>query len=96
MGPAPARLRRWRARAVDRLRAAAFGRHLIRYWEEAVDDLDVRNSVPPELRNQDGDPVLLTVDHFEVAPARHRQNTEKERYSGEFHVYFTEKRLCFL
>ena len=61
------RLRRRRAVPVERLRGAVFGRNLIRYWEEAVEDLDARSAMPPDLRNRDGDPVLLTVDHFEVA-----------------------------
>ena len=64
---ARARLRRKRAVPVERLRAAGFGRHLIRYWEETVEDLDARSAMPPDLRNRDGDPLLLTVDHFEVA-----------------------------
>ena len=65
---ARARLRRKRAVPVERLRDAGFGRHLIRYWENAVEDLDVRSAMPPDLRNRDGDPLLLTVDHFEVIP----------------------------
>ena len=65
---ARARLRRKRAVPVERLRDARFGRHLIRYWEETVEDLDVRSAMPPDLRNRDGDPLLLTVDHFEVTP----------------------------
>ena len=32
----------------QRLRDAGFGRHLIRYWEEAVEGLDVRNAIPPD------------------------------------------------
>ena len=62
------RLRRKRIVPVDRLRDATFGRHLIRYWEDAVDILDVRSEAPPRLRNMDGDPLILTVDHFEFAP----------------------------
>ena len=62
------RLRRRRAVPVERLRDAAFGGYLIRRWEEAVQDCDVRSAIPPDLRNQDGDPLLLTVDHFEVTP----------------------------
>ena len=62
------RLRRKRIVPVDRLRDATFGRHLIRYWEDAVDILDVRSQAPPRLRNMDGDPLILTVDHFEFAP----------------------------
>ena len=64
---ARSRLRRRRAVPVARLRSADFGRNLIRYWEEAVEDLDARSAIPPDLRNRDGDPVLLTVDHFAVA-----------------------------
>ena len=25
-------------------------------------------AIPPELRNTDGDPLLATIDHFEIAP----------------------------
>ena len=65
---ARARRRRKRAVPVERLRDAGFGRRLIRYWENAVEDLDVRSAMPPDLRNGDGDPLLLTVNHFEVTP----------------------------
>ena len=61
-------LRRRRAVPVDRLRDASFGRYLIRRWEDAVDHSDARSAIPPDLRNHDGEPLLLTVDHFEVAP----------------------------
>jgi len=66
------RLRRRRAVPVERLRDEAFGRYLIRRWEEAVDELDaeheLRRAFPPELQNTDGDPFLFTTDHFEIAP----------------------------
>ena len=62
------RLRRRRAVPVERLRDAALGRYLIRRWEEAVAELDVRVAMPLDLRNTDGDPLLLTVDHFQVTP----------------------------
>ena len=62
------RLRRKRAVPVERLRDEAFGRYLIRRWEKAVADCDVRWETPPDLRNTDGDPVLVTTDHFEIAP----------------------------
>ena len=65
---ARARLRRKRAVPVERLRAAAFGRHLIRYWEETIAVVDARGATPPDLRNRDGDPLLITVDDFEVMP----------------------------
>jgi hypothetical protein len=53
---------------VERLRDERFGRYLIKRWEEAVEDLDLRGQVPPELRNTDGEPLLLTTDHFEIEP----------------------------
>ena len=62
------RLRRRRAVPVERLRDASFGGYLIRCWEKAVEAHDARSAVPPDLRNRDGDPLLLTVDHFEVSP----------------------------
>ena len=62
------RLRRRRAVPVDRLRDASFGSYLIRRWEEAVEGHDARSAMPPDLRNNDDDPLLLTVDHFEVTP----------------------------
>ena len=65
---ARARLHRKRAVPVERLYYTAFGHHLIRYWEEAVEDLDVRSTIPPDLRNRDGDPLVLTVYHLEVTP----------------------------
>ncbi len=63
------RLRRRRAVPVERLRDASLGRYLIRRWEEAVEDCDARGALPRDLRNQDGDPLLFTVDRFEVTPA---------------------------
>ena len=62
------RLRRRRAVPVERLRDASLGRYLIRRWEEAVEDCDARGAIPRDLRNQDGDPLLFTVDRFEVTP----------------------------
>ena len=62
------RLRRRRAVPVERLRDASLGRYLIRRWEEAVEDCDARGATPRDLRNQDGDPLLFTVDRFEVTP----------------------------
>ena len=63
------RLRRKRAVPVERLRDEAFGRYLIERWEEAVDELDLRAEIPPELHNTDGDPFLFTTDHFALDPA---------------------------
>jgi len=68
------RLRRKRAVSAERLRDEAIGRYLIRRWEEAVDDLDAayadRRANLPELQNTDGDPLLLTIDHFEIASGK--------------------------
>ena len=64
------RLRRRRAVPVERLAAPEFGRYLIRRWEEAVEALHARISTRPVLQNTDGDPLLLTTDHFEVAPGK--------------------------
>jgi hypothetical protein len=62
------RLRRKRAVPVERLRDGDIGRYLIRRWEESVTDWLERAATPPELRNSDGDPILLTTDRFEIAP----------------------------
>ncbi len=66
------RLRRRRAVPVERLRDASLGGYLIRRWEEAVEDCDARGAIPRDLRNQDGDPLLFTVDRFEVTPGAGR------------------------
>jgi len=63
------RLRRKSAVPVDRLRDDKLGRHMIAVWQEAVDALDDRRSLPPALHNTDGDELLLTVDHFDFEPA---------------------------
>lgn len=62
------RLRRKRAVPPERLRDEAFGRALIRYWEDAAEEWDERRQAPLELANTDGDPLLLTTDHFDLAP----------------------------
>jgi len=58
------RVRRRRAIPVDRLRQRAVERYLIARWEETVEALDARRRRPPQLCNTDGDPLLLTSDHF--------------------------------
>jgi len=64
-----ARLRRKRAVPVERLRDEKIGRYMIRCWEEALEELLIRRSVPPKLQNTDGDELLLTTDHFAFDPA---------------------------
>ena len=65
---ARSRLRRRGAVPVDCLRDPAVGSHLIRQWEETVDAGDAEPDAPPRFCNQDGDPLLLTTDHFDVTP----------------------------
>src|SRR5438132_1045487 len=43
-----------------------FGRFLIARWEEAVEEMDARTSLPPQLRNTDGEELLFTTDHFSL------------------------------
>ena len=62
------KLRRRRGVPPERLREGAIGRYLIKRWEEAVADLELRNATPPQLQNTDGDPLLLTTDHFDIEP----------------------------
>jgi hypothetical protein len=59
---------RWKGEVPpEKLRDDAAGRVLIRFWEEAVDSLERRPAFPKDLRNTDGDPFLLTTDHFDLA-----------------------------
>ncbi len=62
------KLRRKQDVPIERLRDESFGRALIRYWEEALEDLLERLSTPPTLSNTDGDPFLMTTDHFGIEP----------------------------
>lgn len=64
------RLRRRRLVPVERLRAEAIGRLLIRCWEEFVEDLEAESAIPRVLQNTDGDPLLVTTDHFAIAPGQ--------------------------
>lgn len=61
---AQAKLRRKRAVPPERLNDGKFGRHLIRTWDELVEDFDEEQRRPRELSNTDGDPLLLTIDRF--------------------------------
>jgi hypothetical protein len=54
---------------VDRLRDDKTGRYLIARWEDAVEEADVRCSIPPRLQNTDGEDLLLTGDLFAFEPA---------------------------
>lgn len=61
------RLRRKTAVPVERLRDEGVGRYLIRQWEDAVDALDERSGILPDFRNTDDDPLLITIDHFDIS-----------------------------
>jgi hypothetical protein len=65
---ARAKVRRQSAVPVEKLRRNSLGRFFIARWEETVDDLDARASIPPRLSNTDGDDLLLTADHFSFEP----------------------------
>lgn len=81
---ARARLRRKRAVPLDRMRDDATGRALIRYWQEALDELRAVADAPRTLVNHDGDPILLTHDRFDVAPgARAEVEAALTRAGGE-------------
>lgn len=59
--------RKLRAKAavpVERLREEPLGRFLIKRWERTVAAMDAQALVPPKLHNTDGDPLLMTTDHF--------------------------------
>ncbi len=73
-------LRSDRPVSVDQLRQPVFCRDLIVKWEEAVEEQDSLYSQPPELRNRDGDPVLPTVDRFDVEAA---ETAEIRRLIGQ-------------
>ncbi|MBK8232368.1 MAG: hypothetical protein IPK72_17730 [Candidatus Eisenbacteria bacterium] len=62
------RLRRKGNVPVERLRVEAIGRYLITCWEEAQQAAVERALRRPELRNTDGDPFLITTDHFAFDP----------------------------
>jgi hypothetical protein len=61
----------------DRLRDESNGRFLIKRWEEAVAAFDARCAVPPKLTNTDGEPLLLTTDHFTITPGARPQVAER-------------------
>jgi hypothetical protein len=66
-GRARGYLRRKRDVPVERLRTAKFGRYLIQRVEDEFFPLEYA-SAPQQLVNNDGDPILMTVDHFALAP----------------------------
>jgi hypothetical protein len=63
------RVRRRRDVPVERLWEPLVERYLITRWTEAVNTMDAERSVPPVLRNTDGDELLFTTDHFSFDPS---------------------------
>ncbi len=62
------RLRRKGDVPVERLRDSALGKAMIEIWEEMVDEADAQRAIPPQLSNTDGEPYLITIDHFRFSP----------------------------
>ncbi|HET9065700.1 MAG TPA: SEC-C metal-binding domain-containing protein [Gemmatimonadales bacterium] len=60
------KLRRTRDIPAERLRPFAITLHLFQRWEDEVELLHQRPPRMPEIRNIDGDEMLLTTDHFAV------------------------------
>ncbi len=58
------RLRRTGLVPIERLRNEKTVRFLADAWEEAVDEAWARSRAMPELRNSDGDSLVLISDHF--------------------------------
>ncbi len=53
---------------VERLRSPKFAPWLVARWTEVLAALEARAAHPPELQNTDGEPFVMTIDHFELAP----------------------------
>jgi hypothetical protein len=51
--------------AVERLRDPLIGRFMIDWWNDVVDELDARASIPPVLQTTDGDPLLFVTESFQ-------------------------------
>jgi hypothetical protein len=49
---------------VERLRSSEIGWLLIEEWTAAVEEDDVRRSIPPTLQNTDGEPLQFVTDSF--------------------------------
>lgn len=67
------RLRRRGVVPAARLQDGTIGKYLIRKWDREAARAGAERAQPPELRNTDGDPLLLTVDRFRVEPGAARE-----------------------
>lgn len=63
------KLKKKTAIPVEKLRDGALARYMIQHWEQAVEEHDTRQLIPPKITNTDGDDLLLTIDHFFFEPA---------------------------
>jgi hypothetical protein len=55
--------------SLERLREFAVSLLIVTIWKSAVEAYEERRRTPPRLQNTDGDPFLVTVDHYRFAPA---------------------------
>ncbi|RMG42735.1 MAG: hypothetical protein D6718_13405 [Acidobacteria bacterium] len=67
------RLRRRKPVPVECLRDEDFTRYLIRAWNRAAIRQETRQRNRPALTNRDGDPLLFTTDHFDIARGAQRE-----------------------
>jgi len=94
------RLRRKREVPIELLRDDRIASYLITIWDEAFEDLMERASIPPKLQNTDGDPLLLTIDHYDFAAtdrgaveaALRRMGAEMSPRRGSADSHFSFKR----
>ena len=60
---------------MDKVRAATTERLILATWKNVVEAMDRRP--PPTLQNTDGEPILMTIDHFKAASAKVLPEIEK-------------------
>jgi hypothetical protein len=63
----------------EKLAAEGVDLGLIHLWMEAVLELDTTTVLPPRLVNMEGDPLLLTADHFSFSPHKRPEVLERLR-----------------
>lgn len=56
--------------SIEELRNYENASLLVRRWEQAANRLDMKRRMPPELRNNDGDPFVQVIDHFRFAASQ--------------------------
>ncbi len=69
--------------SVERFRADVHDAKLIAAWHAAVASSRKQTSALPELQNTDGDPLLITIDRFDVAAKTFQEATDRlQRIEG--------------